>query len=229
MNPTSLEKAIQSVYQGQRYNSLADLGYDVRCFFLCPNDRMQHTAVIDERCEDMIVQGLLKETADLRLNDRLPDGSQAARAIGYRQTLDYLMRKNPKENDIDAFSDYLNKFTTATRQYAKKQMQWFRKDGAFVFVPVDMKQSKAERIDSVTSSVIQLCRAPRSVYESELSDDNSVSTRTITNNAAQAKGMKFYHPRRYKLVEDSDLLKEAVVSADINTQRLQGLVKLLHS
>ena len=147
---------------------------------------MQHTAVIDERCEDMIVQGLLKETADLRLNGRLPDGNQAARAIGYRQTLDYLMRKNPKENDIDAFSDYLNKFTTATRQYAKKQMQWFRKDGAFVFVPVDMKQSKAERIDSVTSSVIQLCRAPRSVYESELSDDNSVSTRTITNNAAQA-------------------------------------------
>jgi tRNA dimethylallyltransferase len=54
---------IEKLYSGERQGSLSSLGYDVRCFFLCPDDRMSHTKVIDKRCEQMIQRGLLEETA----------------------------------------------------------------------------------------------------------------------------------------------------------------------
>jgi len=49
------------VYTGLRSRSLSDLGYDVRCFFLCPSDRMTHFHVVDERCERMLMSVLLRE------------------------------------------------------------------------------------------------------------------------------------------------------------------------
>ena len=64
------------VYTGLRSGSLSDLGYDVRCFFLCPSDRMTHFHVVDERCERMLMSGLLRETADLCVSGALSDESQ---------------------------------------------------------------------------------------------------------------------------------------------------------
>lgn len=57
------EEMAKKLYTGERSGGLDSLGYDVRCFFLCPDDRMGHTRVIDRRCEQMLLRGLLKETA----------------------------------------------------------------------------------------------------------------------------------------------------------------------
>ena len=81
---------------------------------------MSHTKLVDERCEVMIERGLLEETTQLQLAGQLPD--MAARAIGYRQTLEYLQRENSQDHDETAFQEYLNQFTTVTRQYSKKQI-----------------------------------------------------------------------------------------------------------
>ena len=115
----------KEVYTGIRSGSLSDLGYDVRCFFLCPTDRMTHFHIVDERCEQMLLRGLLRETANLYASGGLPDDSQVTRAIGYRQTLEYLKRKDARPNDHEAFMSFIDNFATATRQYAKKQMQWY--------------------------------------------------------------------------------------------------------
>ncbi|KAL7527631.1 hypothetical protein ACHAXR_002049, partial [Thalassiosira sp. AJA248-18] len=39
----------KEVYTGIRSGSLPDLGYDIRCFFLCPDERMTHFHTVDQR------------------------------------------------------------------------------------------------------------------------------------------------------------------------------------
>ena len=36
------EEQLEAVYSGERFGALGTRGYDVRCFFLCPDDRMKH-------------------------------------------------------------------------------------------------------------------------------------------------------------------------------------------
>lgn len=56
------DELMNNLYTGERNGGLESFGYDVRCFFLCPDDRMGHTKIIDKRCEEMILKGLLQET-----------------------------------------------------------------------------------------------------------------------------------------------------------------------
>jgi tRNA dimethylallyltransferase len=180
----SLSKLVENLYSGQRQGSLSSLGYDVRCFFLCPDDRMGHTRVIDERCEQMLIKGLIRETTDLSLSGCLPE--MAERAIGYRQTLDYLRReKSDDETEENLFDFFLNEFTTATRRYAKKQMAWFRKDNNFIFVPVPLKIDKQDRVDIVAKEINRLCQLSLQDYERELYGRDNASTKCKTENESQ--------------------------------------------
>ncbi|CAB9524235.1 tRNA dimethylallyltransferase [Seminavis robusta] len=211
---------IEKLFTGQRENSLESYGYDVRCFFLCPDDRMAHTTLVDERCEAMITRGLLRETTNLQLAGQLPD--MAARAIGYRQTLEYLQREGAKDDDEDAFQEYLNQFTTATRRYSKKQMQWFRKDDKFVFVPIVMEHEKATRVEAAAEAIQEMIRLPRSEYEQACFAEDSVSAKTMKDNEAQGKGMKFYQFKRYHLKPGTAELAKALEEADGCTQQIQA-------
>jgi tRNA dimethylallyltransferase len=208
---------LERLYSGQREGGLESLGYDVRCFFLCPDDRMNHTAVVDRRCEDMVIRGLLQETADLESSGEMPE--MARRAIGYRQTLEYLNRDTEADDDDAAALDaFLNDFTTATRQYAKKQMQWFRRDGSFAFVPVPISEPKQERVRQAADAVERLCLMPRSDYENELksmNDDGTVpvSEQTKRVNEQQGKKMKFYQFKRHLIKPGSDAFRDVIEQA----------------
>ena len=202
---SGVDKMVEQLYTGQRQGSLASLGYDVRCFFLCPDDRMSHTSVVDKRCEQMIIRGLLKETTELTLSGHLPE--MAERAIGYRQSLDYLYGKNQDHEtstttatEEDAFEFFLSEFKTSTRRYAKKQMAWFRKDTDFMFVPVSLNNTeKSDRVDAAANAIGRLCQLSREDYEKELFGADSTSGKTKRENEAQGKTMKFYKPERHIL------------------------------
>lgn len=210
----------QQPYSGERSGGLKSLGYDVRCFFLCPSDRMNHTRLVDRRCEDMVSRGLLKETTDLSLARLLPD--MASKAIGYRQSLDYLEREGAKDDDEESFQEFLNKFTTATRRYAKRQMQWFRRDTDFVFVPVDTAQAKDERAPSVVKELERMIGLSRADFDLMRLDEDSVSARTRRENESQGKKMKTYQFKRHVLEEGSHELKSALAVADECTHRYQS-------
>ena len=238
------DEKIKQLYNGQRQGGLDDsFTYDVRCFFLCPDDRMAHAAVVDSRCEEMISGGLLKETTDLHLSGQLPEQGQQARAIGYRQTLDYLKRDDFKPGDAKAFGAYLHDFTTATRRYAKAQMQWFRKDDKFVFVPVQVSATPSLRVDAVANTIKEMCIKPRADFEKELlpagvekeqktakaiDEEEShlpLSARTKLMNEKQGKNMKFYQNKRHKLVEGSQDYDMAITEADESSTRMKSLVE----
>ena len=225
------------IYTGIRSGSLSDAGFDVRCFFLCPNERMSHFHTIDQRCEEMLLKGLLRETTDLYLGGALPEDSQVTRAIGYRQALEYLLRKDANMNDHDAFLSFVDDFATATRQYAKKQMQWFRKDSEFAFIPVDMERDKAERVKEVANVIAGMCQLSRKDFDAQLfmsvnqenvdatsSDENlPISARTKLLNSQQGKGMKFFISKRVRLVMDSIEFRNALVDADECTRLIQNI------
>eukprot|EP00554_Chaetoceros_debilis_P014533 CAMPEP_0194118120 /NCGR_PEP_ID=MMETSP0150-20130528/34185_1 /TAXON_ID=122233 /ORGANISM="Chaetoceros debilis, Strain MM31A-1" /LENGTH=556 /DNA_ID=CAMNT_0038809399 /DNA_START=318 /DNA_END=1988 /DNA_ORIENTATION=- len=235
------EAKIKQLYNGQREGGLDEsMEYDVRCFFLCPDERMTHCAVVDSRCEQMIGGGLLKETTELHTTGQLPEEGQQARAIGYRQTLDYLKREENEENDDEAFSAYLHEFTGATRRYAKKQMQWFRRDSKFLFVPVKLGEEKIDRVDQVAAIIREMCIKPRDKFDKELwpsdthkekktkidetsAQNQPLSERTKQVNEQQGKSMKFFQTKRHHLIEGSEEYKVVMKEADECTALLCSL------
>jgi tRNA dimethylallyltransferase len=72
---------------------------------------------IDKRVDQMIVEGLVDEVKSLVPYRSLP----ALRTVGYNEIFDYLENKLSLEESI-------SKIKIHTRQYAKRQMTWFKKD-----------------------------------------------------------------------------------------------------
>jgi tRNA dimethylallyltransferase len=99
--------------------------YQFHCWFLdC--DRYTLYPRLNQRCEQMVANGLIEEVRRLDA-EGLRTNPSAARAIGYRQTLEFL----ETEQSPDQFRDYLQKFQSAMRHYAKRQWTWFRREPLF--------------------------------------------------------------------------------------------------
>jgi len=213
------EELIQALYTGERRGDLSGLGYDVRCFFLCPDDRMKHTSIVDERCEQMIMRGLLQETTELLLSDEMPD--MAKKAIGYRQAIDYLSDDRDVESESGRFNEFLNDFTTATRRYAKQQMAWFRRDTSFVFVPVNLDITSNARVEAALDVVQRYCDMTRDEYEHERDSPKGDSAACKKRNEDQGPKMKFYQFKRCILTDQSIEFKNALSQALEQRNQLQ--------
>jgi hypothetical protein len=78
----------------------------IRCFFLSEErDELYH--YIDTRCEAMLKAGLFEEVTQLLIQNYMSPDSVAARAIGYRQTIDYLCMEPWKPFDVKSFENYV--------------------------------------------------------------------------------------------------------------------------
>ncbi len=76
-------------------------------------------ARINTRVDKMFAAGLVEETRHL-LNHGLEQNKTALQAIGYRQVVEHLRSERPLKETIELVK-------SKTRQYAKRQMTWFRK------------------------------------------------------------------------------------------------------
>lgn len=94
---------------------------------------------IDHRVDDMIEQGLVGETRSL-----LPYAScNALQTVGYSELFDYFDNKTTLPEAIALIKQH-------TRNYAKRQLTWFKKDNAFQwFSPYDLT-SIINNIDTCT-------------------------------------------------------------------------------
>ncbi len=112
--------------------------YDFRCWFLYyPRDKLY--ARIEKRCEEMVQNGLLDEVRRLE-QEGLRKNPSASQAIGYRQALEFLSSSQAPE-DHQAF---LSQFKKASRQYAKRQFTWFRKEPLFRWL--NLEEHPQERL-----------------------------------------------------------------------------------
>ena len=83
---------------------------------------------IEKRVDVMIEKGLKEEVAALLGAEMLPDGSTAAQAIGYREMIAHLRG----EMTLDEATELIKK---NTRNYAKRQITWFRRYDAIRVAP----------------------------------------------------------------------------------------------
>lgn len=98
--------------------------------FVVSLPRQQLYDTICRRCENMILDGLFSEVWSL-MRQGLTANSTPGKAIGYRQTIDYL---NARHFTEDSFMHFLLDFQSKTRQLAHRQLAWFRKEPDFLNV-----------------------------------------------------------------------------------------------
>ncbi len=105
--------------------------YDFRCWFIYyPREKLYSR--IELRCEEMVRNGFLEEVKELEQKG-LRQNSSAQQAIGYRQALAFL--DSPQTTHDREY--FLTQFKKASRQYAKRQFTWFRKEPLFRWLNVE--------------------------------------------------------------------------------------------
>jgi tRNA dimethylallyltransferase len=115
--------------------------FDLIKFALIPGSRAELHQRINARFIAMLEQGFVEEVASLRNRPGLDADSPAMRAVGYRQIWAHL----EGIDDIDAAAA---KGQAATRQLAKRQLTWLRRETDLI--PVDpLEDGAASTISSI--------------------------------------------------------------------------------
>ncbi|MDH5517550.1 MAG: tRNA (adenosine(37)-N6)-dimethylallyltransferase MiaA [Gammaproteobacteria bacterium] len=139
-DPQRIQRALE-VYQitGQSMSSLwaqqsADkLKYRLIKIVLFPEDRAALHLRIEQRFKNMLDQGFIEEVEALKKYNHVGLDIPSMRAVGYRQVLEYL------QGDYD-YPEMLDKGIFASRQLAKRQITWLRKEkDANFYDPVTLR------------------------------------------------------------------------------------------
>ena len=102
--------------------------YDADVVTLIFENRQVLYERIDKRVDEMFEKGLEDEVRGLLERGELSDGSTAAQAIGYRETVSMIKGETGRDDAIELIKKN-------TRNYAKRQLTWFRRyDGIKVTV-----------------------------------------------------------------------------------------------
>ncbi len=102
-------------------NTAPALPYRPIKIVVAPTDRKILHAIIAQRFHAMLAQGLIEEVRALYERGDLDTSLPALRAVGYRHVWSYLQA----ECDLKTMTD---KAIAATRQLAKRQFTWLRKE-----------------------------------------------------------------------------------------------------
>jgi tRNA dimethylallyltransferase len=89
-------------------------------------DREALARRIGERVDGFFAAGLVREVRD-RLEDGVPPGANAFKAIGYREVLSAILAGEDPETTREAVR-------ASTRRYAKRQRTWFRSEAGVVWL-----------------------------------------------------------------------------------------------
>ena len=100
-------------------------------------DRQKLHKRIQARTESMLHKGWIQEVESL-LQEGYRDW-KALKSVGYREVVGFL------EGDLKQ-EDLVPEITKSTRQLAKKQMTWFRKEPALHWINVDAEKQEAFKI-----------------------------------------------------------------------------------
>ena len=112
----------------QRAALAAEPPYRSLCICLTCRDRAELYRRIDRRVDSMLQNGVLEEAK--LVYDNREAYRTAAQAIGYKEFFPYFAGEMP-------LNDCANRLKQATRNYAKRQLTWFRHQANGVWLYVD--------------------------------------------------------------------------------------------
>ncbi|MDX2480037.1 MAG: tRNA (adenosine(37)-N6)-dimethylallyltransferase MiaA [Desulfuromusa sp.] len=130
-----------SIISGRKMSELkAEHGFSeqpYRVLKLAPDyPRAELYSRINQRAEQMLSGGLVREVEGLVENYSFD--LKALQTLGYREVVHYLKADTTAAKMLDDIQKY-------TRQYAKRQLTWFRKEAEIIWVDSSMKSDKVER------------------------------------------------------------------------------------
>ena len=143
-NPQRLVRALEvCLFTGKPYSSFLNQPKTERSFaaikILINTNREKLYAQINQRVDDMMTNGLLEEVKELHGQKHL----NALKTVGYKELYAYLDASYNLETAIDKIKQH-------TRNYAKRQLTWFKNRDEFeTFEPNDLEKIKAY-IDVIT-------------------------------------------------------------------------------
>jgi len=130
-NPRRVLRALEYIeLTGKTFSSSWDIqrnAANVDALYLVVNtDRDVLNNRIDKRCEEMWQSGIVDETQQV-LTSGVPNNAQSLRTVGYREVIDHL-------NGVLTKDQALEKMKVSTKQYAKRQRTWFRRDERYIWL-----------------------------------------------------------------------------------------------
>jgi tRNA dimethylallyltransferase len=99
---------------------------------------------IEARVDDMFRRGLVAETQAL-MDRGLARNANALQALGYRQVAEHLQGRRSLHETIDLVK-------IRTRQFAKRQMTWFRRQLPLTWIHLERDRPAAEAIERILES-----------------------------------------------------------------------------
>jgi tRNA dimethylallyltransferase len=108
------------------------------------------TARIDARVDAIFRRGLIMETEQL-LTTGLAENRTALQALGYRQTVEHLQGSR-------GLAETIALVKIRTRQFAKRQMTWFKRQLPVQWIHIRPDQSAAQVADEICARYDQSCR-----------------------------------------------------------------------
>jgi tRNA dimethylallyltransferase len=104
---------------------------------------------IDFRVEAMFREGLVAETEAL-VKRGLAENRTASQALGYRQVLEYL-------DGVRSLADTIELVKIRTRQFAKRQLTWFRRQLSLTWIPIDADRPVTSIVEQVARTLSTGC------------------------------------------------------------------------
>lgn len=124
-----------------------DIPYNIH-YYVLTMDRAELYKRINLRVDIMVNEGLIDEVVklkDMGLNAEM----QSMKGIGYKEILYYLEGKMTLDEAIEAIKQ-------GSRNYAKRQLTWFRKDDRVRWINKDDFNSDAEIVDYIINDINKL-------------------------------------------------------------------------
>lgn len=113
-------RPLSSFFTGQNPSMPALRGTLIKVV-MAPGDRSLMRRRIETRFNQMLERGLIREVEALYQRGDLERELPSIRSVGYRQVWEYL-------SDELSYSAMVERATTATRQLAKRQLTWLRRE-----------------------------------------------------------------------------------------------------
>jgi tRNA dimethylallyltransferase len=110
----------QTMSELQQLDKGNQLDYEVLKIVIAPERALLHQR-IEQRFEIMLKQGFIEEVEQLKANPKIKFNMPSMRCVGYRQVWQYLEGELNRE-------EMIFKGIVATRQLAKRQWTWLRKE-----------------------------------------------------------------------------------------------------
>ena len=201
---------------------------------------------IDARSEAMIRDGVLDEAAAMLERGVTADSAPAARAIGYRQAIAFLVRrvslKRGEEGEERPPYDgrvthaelaaFVEETRSATRAFAKRQLTWFRGEppGRYAWLDASKASSEEELVRAVLAVFheerrVGFAEAAAATEGSSTTKDASLAAKLRDASEGEADAETARALKRY--VAEWTCLREGSDDAEATRRRVDELVEEL--